>query len=265
MDDQARHQQQHYDRIAEYYVGSREASAAYRTFLPVWSRRLLSPWVNGTSEAERANQVVLDPMCGHGNLAPFLMEQSRQVILNDLSPEMVDRIGPEVRDLCRVLAPSDARQLPLNSASIDVVVVSGGLHHVYRHIAELLAEFRRVLRPGGWFLFGEPSNDFWPVRVLRNTIYKLSSKFDDAHEKGFRYVELRAALNDAGFDSIEIRPFGSVGYLLMAQVGVIPLLRNAKSPVLFRTLLGMDRCIESVPVIRNSCFALTGSARLPLA
>lgn len=261
MDQQALAQKAHYDRIAENYVGSRESSAAYQAFIPVWSRRLLSPWVDNTSVAERAGQVVLDPMCGHGNLAPFLLEHSSTVILNDLSPEMVERIGDDLRARCRLLAPSDARHLSLDDASVDVIVVSGGLHHVFKHLAELLAEFRRVLRPDGWFLFGEPSNDFMPIRLLRNTIYRFSSKFDSDHEQGFRYSALRDSLMKAGFDSVSMRPFGSIGYLLMAQVGVIPLLKRVKSPGLFRFLIDVDRVVERTPLIRRSCFALTGAAR----
>lgn len=261
VDDQALVQRAHYDRIAENYVGSRESSAAYQTFLPVWCQRLLEPWIDGTSATERMHQVVVDPMCGHGNLARFLLEQSQHVILNDLSPEMVERIDADLRPRCRILPPSDARSLPLDAASADVIVVSGGLHHVYRHLAELLLEFRRILKPNGWLLFGEPSNDFMPVRVLRNTIYRLSSKFDQDHEQGFRHRVLRESLESAGFASVRIRPFGSIGYLLMAQVGVIPLLKRIHSPRLFRFLIGFDGVVEKTPLLNRSCFALTGVAR----
>ncbi len=261
LDDQARMQRAHYDRIAENYVGSRESSTAYRTFLPVWTRRLLQPWIDGTSEAERRRQVVLDPMCGHGNLARFLLDHSDHVILNDLSGEMVERIDADLRSRCRVLPPNDARSLPLENGCADVIVVSGGLHHVYRHLTELLLEFRRILKPEGWLLFGEPSNDFMPVRVLRNTIYRLSSKFDQDHEQGFRYRALQESIEKAGFTSVRIRPFGSIGYLLMAQVGVIPLLKRVRSPGLFRCLIGFDRLVERTPLLNRSCFALTGVAR----
>ena len=57
-----------------------------------------------------------------------------------------------------------------------------------------------------------------------------------------------------------MRPFGSVGYLLMGQLGVVPLLRNVRSRPIFAVLQGVDRVVESIPLLRRTCFALTGEA-----
>src|SRR5262249_27149680 len=52
----------------------------------------------------------------------------------------------------------DARVLPLRDNSRDVVVVQGGLHHLFTFadVRRALAEMRRVTRPGGRIIVIEP-------------------------------------------------------------------------------------------------------------
>lgn len=253
-------QADHYAQNASRYVESREAAPAYRRFLEVWTRRLLSSWLDAVPPDERRGQVVLDPMCGHGNLGSALLEHSDRVVLNDVSPEMLNYMDEGVRRRSRVLAASDVCDLPLEDASVDVVVISGGLHHVSACLNEALVEIHRVLKPGGRLLFGEPSDDFWMVRMLRRGVYRRSDAFEDETERGFTYEELRRELSSAGFSRARMRPFGSVGYLLMGQLGVVPLLRNVRSRPIFAVLQGVDRVVESIPLLRRTCFALTGEA-----
>jgi ubiquinone/menaquinone biosynthesis C-methylase UbiE len=59
----------------------------------------------------------------------------------------------------------DARSLPFDDESRDVVAVQGGLHHL-QSLADLertLGEIRRVLKPGGRLLVVEP----WKTLFLR--------------------------------------------------------------------------------------------------
>ncbi|MBK7337072.1 MAG: class I SAM-dependent methyltransferase [Saprospirales bacterium] len=45
---------------------------------------------------------------------------------------------------------TDARKLPLNPESLDLIVSNNTFEHIYPNIlAEILAEFKRLLRPGG--------------------------------------------------------------------------------------------------------------------
>ena len=77
----------------------------------------------------------------------------------DISPGMLDalqanaaRIGVRVRTVA-----CDAEALPFADDSFDLVLGHAVLHHV-PHLDRAFAEFRRVLRPGGRFVFaGEPS------------------------------------------------------------------------------------------------------------
>ena len=83
----------------------------------------------------------------------------REAVATDISPGMLDalqanaqRIGVAVQTVA-----CDAEALPFDDDSFDLVLGHAVLHHI-PHLDRAFAEFRRVLRPGGEFLFaGEPS------------------------------------------------------------------------------------------------------------
>ena len=70
--------------------------------------------------------------------------------LTDLSPGMVDeaRRALEMAELEAEFAVAEAAALPFPDGSADLVIANGMLYHVPDRRAAL-AEFRRVLRPGG--------------------------------------------------------------------------------------------------------------------
>lgn len=59
----------------------------------------------------------------------------------------------------------DARRLPLRDASRDIVVVQGGLHHLFTFgdMDLALSEMVRIVKPGGRLVVIEP----WPTPFLR--------------------------------------------------------------------------------------------------
>jgi ubiquinone/menaquinone biosynthesis C-methylase UbiE len=99
--------------------------------------------------------------CGTGYFTLNMLQDGvvREATATDISPGMLDalqanaaRIGVDVRTVA-----CDAEALPFADASFDLVLGHAVLHHL-PHLDRAFAEFRRVLRPGGRFLFaGEPS------------------------------------------------------------------------------------------------------------
>jgi SAM-dependent methyltransferase len=71
----------------------------------------------------------------------------------DLSPALVNVSA--LREFCIV---GDARRLPILTASRDVAIVQGGLHHLpaFDDVLAGLKEIRRVLRPDGHVIIIEP-------------------------------------------------------------------------------------------------------------
>jgi SAM-dependent methyltransferase len=89
--------------------------------------------------------VALDAACGTGRFAEFL-RRGHQVIGVDSSPDMLAYARRRVADGEFLLG--ELHQLPLPDDSVDVVVCALALVHVAR-LEPVLAEFARVLRPGG--------------------------------------------------------------------------------------------------------------------
>jgi SAM-dependent methyltransferase len=105
---------------------------------------------------------VLEIFCGRGNGLVALERLGFTRLQGvDLSPRLVGLYRGRGR-----CSAGDCRAMPFRSASHDVAIVQGGLHHLPDLTADLplvLAEVRRVLRPGGLFVVVEP----WLTPFLR--------------------------------------------------------------------------------------------------
>ena len=94
----------------------------------------------------RVPGVALDAACGTGRFAGFLSRRGHRVIGVDSSPDMLAYARRRVPD--GEFRVGELDRLPLPSDSVDVIVCALALVHVPR-LEPVLAEFARVLRPGG--------------------------------------------------------------------------------------------------------------------
>ena len=104
-------------------------------------------------------------------------------------------ISPQWRDL---------QHLPLPDASVDGVAAINCLYFLDDPIAGI-AEARRVLRPGGWFVASSPSRRNDPELEDIDPNWGATSTFDS---------EDAPALVAQVFDEIEIEPWSVVAYVL---------------------------------------------------
>jgi ubiquinone/menaquinone biosynthesis C-methylase UbiE len=105
---------------------------------------------------------VLEIFCGRGNGLVALERLGFTRLQGvDLSPRLVGLYRGRGR-----CSAGDCRAMPFRSASHDVAIVQGGLHHLPHLAADLpvvLGEVQRVLKPGGLFVVVEP----WLTPFLR--------------------------------------------------------------------------------------------------
>jgi len=98
---------------------------------------------------------ILDAGCGTGVLLPALLEHPgrARVLETDFSEEMLrmNRRGATDPWVWRTCA--DAARMPVRLASLDLVLCFGLLPHV-EDVGRALAEFLRVLKPGGALAIG---------------------------------------------------------------------------------------------------------------
>jgi len=92
----------------------------------------------------------LDLCCGHGNVSAGLVAAGARVTGLDFSSAMLELAREAVPDARFV--SGDAMQLSFSEASFDAVTIGFGMPHVPEP-PRVLAEARRVLRPGGRIAF----------------------------------------------------------------------------------------------------------------
>jgi ArsR family transcriptional regulator len=94
---------------------------------------------------------IVDAGTGTGALLPLLAPAARRLVGIDRSPEMLTEARARVATLGLapvLLVRADLARLPLADASVDAVCSSLALHHAAQP-AQVIAEFARVVRPGG--------------------------------------------------------------------------------------------------------------------
>lgn len=117
--------------------------------------RLFKRYLNDTA------QPILDVGCGTGLLLKILMHNGYRVVGLDLRPEGLYTTRQAFPRSS--LLQADATHLPLRDNVFGAVILLDILEHVDDQL--LLAEVRRVLRPGGWALITVPANPrLWSYR-----------------------------------------------------------------------------------------------------
>ncbi len=116
--------------------------------------------------------VIVDIGCGWGRSFRLLADTfaPSRLIGCDIAPEMLRIAAAEAarEGLAVAFHQADSAALPLPDASVDLVFCHQTFHHlVDQHGA--IAEFHRVLKPGGLLLFAESTRTYihsWIIRLL---------------------------------------------------------------------------------------------------
>jgi ubiquinone/menaquinone biosynthesis C-methylase UbiE len=146
-----------YDSIAEGYSAMNETS-------------LLNEYYNRPALAELVGDVagrrVLDAGCGSGPIYADLRDAGAIVTAIDSSDGMLDQAKLRLGTDADLSLADLGEPLPFDDDTFDDVVASQALHHL-ENWGPTLAEFRRVLKPGGRLIISEehPSATFLGDRL----------------------------------------------------------------------------------------------------
>jgi ubiquinone/menaquinone biosynthesis C-methylase UbiE len=102
--------------------------------------------------------------------APLLYETlaPQRIIAVDFEPVCLERAAARIEELPVDLRQGDISALELADSSVDILFCHQTFHHLTRQ-RQALAEFYRVLKPGGLFLFAESTRAYicsWIIRLL---------------------------------------------------------------------------------------------------
>lgn len=145
--------------------------------------------------APTAPQVIVDVGCGTGYaLAPLQARYpGARLVAMDLAERMLDSLPDHCLRLC-----GDAEHLPLAAASADLYWSSLAVQ--WCHLPSILAEARRILRPGGRLAI---------ATLASRTFHELRMAFQGldtyAHTHQFlAHAEIEANAREAGLEDIGI-------------------------------------------------------------
>jgi ubiquinone/menaquinone biosynthesis C-methylase UbiE len=142
--------------------------------------------------------VILDAGCGQGKSFQYLHKvfNPAQILGVDADPLSLKLSAEEAqrRHLNVELIGSDCAALKLADASVDMVFCHQTFHHLVEQ-EKALAEFYRVLKPGGYLLFAESTEayiDTWVIRwFFRHPMHVQKSAaqyLDMLRTEGFQFV-----------------------------------------------------------------------------
>ncbi len=173
----------------------------------------------------RPDATVLDICCGTGDMTMALLRyrpaKAQPVLAADFAHQMLVRGHTKFAGHNAIAIEADALQLPLSSASVDLITTAFGFRNLSNYRAGL-EEFHRVLRPGGEFGildFSEPGGligklyAFYFRRVLPpigSRISGTSGPYAYLPSSVHRFPppnEMLAQMRDVGFREVSWQPY----------------------------------------------------------
>ena len=241
-------QRVHFESVANRYMESRQNANHLLLKNLIWSHFL-------RDKQWRRPLRVLEPMCGYAEGLKIL-EFHVGGLINytgfDISQTLVEHVRRSRPDVnVRV---QDVTSFEIGDDSYDLIILIGGLHHVYRHLDSVLDRLSMALAPGGYFINFEPTHNNVVFRYVRGRIYKKNSLFDSDTERGFDLRDYNHAFTSRSFEQVDQIYPGLLSYVLYYNPDAFPML-NIGGERLVRALFAVDQLFFRNWIGRSLSFA----------
>lgn len=159
---------------------------------------------------------ILDVACGTGLFARLLLRRysAARITGVDLSPDMLKQALARFNGEQRVRwRRASAERLPADSAEFDVVTCNNAFHLIPNQAAAL-AEFRRVLKPGGILIVID-----WDRHAPTIKLVNLNYSVFGRHPRHIMNAqELKETVARAGLDIVHTERFAATWFWRVAAV-----------------------------------------------
>jgi len=228
-------QREHFESISDSYFHARQHPNHLLLKKLIWQHFFVR---NG--DVLPRGGTVIEAMCGYSE-GKAILEQHCHVDFEytgfDYSESLVDRAReafPEadiyVQDVTQ-FAPKK---------QYDLMILIGGLHHVYAHVGPVISLLSGAIKPGGYLINFEPTQNNALYRMARNRIYKKNELFDDDTEQAFDLAELNDLYRQGGL-VVEDQVYpGLLAYIMYYNPDAFPLL-NIGSAGMVRFLHALEK------------------------
>lgn len=138
-----------------------------------------------------AGKDVLDIACGEGYGSSLLAANARSVVGVDIAAEVIGHAEARYARAGLRFMTGTCHQVPIDAHSIDLVVSFETIEHVDRHDV-MMAELKRVLRPGGQLLMSSPEKSEYSEAAQQANPFHVkelyNSEFRDLLARHFAHV-----------------------------------------------------------------------------
>lgn len=250
MTDHIDRQQKHFDGIAETYRTARQHANHILLKSLIWSG-FFADKQHLIAKGAR----VLEPMCGMAEGLGVIRAYAQADVDYagfDYSEKMVEA--------ARAANPGmhidfrDVTSFNHTGEPFDLIVLIGGLHHVYKDSARVVRQLTTSLRSGGHFLNFEPTQNCWLTRRVRHNIYRSNPIFDNETERGFELGELNDMFVNAGMSRVDQVYPGLLAYVLYYNPDAFPQL-NLGGKTAVKASFGLDRLFWRTWLAKKLSFA----------
>ncbi|KGX92023.1 methylase [Pontibacillus halophilus JSM 076056 = DSM 19796] len=178
--DQKKQVQQTFGKNASKYVSSRTHSTGE-------DLKSMIDWLRPTKDT-----VALDIATGGGHTAKALASHVKSIFVTDLTKEMVEHSRQSIDADNAYYIVADAEQLPFIDHSFDLVTCRIAAHH-FPHPEQFIKEVKRVLKPGGHFLFID--NVSPEQEMYAQFFHTFEKERDPSHARALSIQEWSTLLN----------------------------------------------------------------------
>ena len=211
-------QRKHYDNISERYIQARK-NENHRSYRDSIFSHVFTELVKKSNKENFPK--VLEAMCGNADNSILFLEYFPKSSISgfDYSEKMVEdckKNFPQINVFHKNILEFDEKN------QYDLIILIGGLHHVYKDTLRVLKLLRNSLKEGGYLLNFEPTHNNFLWKYVRERIYKKNDAFEENSEEGYELTKLNIIYNESGFKKVyQIYP-GLIGYILYYNPEAFP-------------------------------------------
>ena len=244
-------QKKHFDSISEIYDKQRNnnVTKSYRFLL--WKYF----FIDLNKRLPSNNIEILDLMCGSGEFIEIFQKHCNLEFNYtgiDISKNMITLAKKKYQK--HKFVCDDVSKLNLNDKKFDLIVLIGGLHHVYDQVDNILSQINKHMNKESIFINIEPTSDFILTEKIRDYIYKRNEIFDYETEKGFKLNELNKSYNLNNLDIVNQDYFGCLCYVLYYNPDAFPYL-NKFGKYLLKPLFKLEKFFFKSFIFKKISFA----------
>lgn len=148
-----------------------------------------------------SSSLVLDVGCNKGQIGKIIKDRTGCRVVGIDNSQKVLKRAKEVLDKV-ILADVESKNLILRNRQFDLIIFSNILEHLKNPIA-VLKNFKRYLKPEGFFLIAVPNTAFWSIRLnllLGRFDYQEVGILSWDHLRFFTLKTLKKMLQEAGLE-----------------------------------------------------------------